>query len=167
MAPAALRAGTSPGAAAHPGIGANHGVAAHRGVAASDGLAAHHGARSAIELLRHLDVAIVVIAIPVGLALGAPAFGFLIGIGAWLVQRVLAHTDRRWIARAREPRTQLGLNIAEAFGRIWLLAGAIVLAGVVGGHKDGLTAALVICGAYTIAFAIKVLSGPPQRKAAR
>jgi hypothetical protein len=116
--------------------------------------------RSLIELLRHLDVALVVLAVPVALALGAPALGLLIAVGGWLVQRVLAHTDRRWIARAREPRTQLGLNLAEAFGRIWLLAGAIIVAGVVGGRADGLTAGLVICGAYSVAFATKVISGP-------
>ncbi len=120
--------------------------------------------RSPIQLLRYLDVVLVVLATPVALVLGAPAFGLLIAVGAWLVQRVLAHTDRRWIARAREPRTQLGLNLAEAFGRIWLLAGAIVVAGVVGGRADGLTAALTICGAYSVAFAIRVLTGPPQSR---
>ncbi len=122
--------------------------------------------RSPLQLLQYLDVALVVLATPVALALGVPAFGLLIAVGAWLVQRVLAHTDRRWISRASEPRTQLGLNLAEAFGRIWLLVGAIVVAGVVGGRADGLTAALVICAAYSIAFAIRVLTGPPQKKAA-
>jgi hypothetical protein len=122
--------------------------------------------RSPLQLLQYLDIVLVVLATPVALALGAPAFGLLIAVGAWLVQRVLAHTDRRWISRAREPRTQLGLNLAEAFGRIWLLVGAIVIAGVVGGRPDGLTAALTICGAYTVAFAIRVLTGPPQKKAA-
>jgi hypothetical protein len=120
--------------------------------------------RSSLQLLQYLDIVLVVLATPAALALGAPAFGLLIAVGAWLVQRVLAHTDRRWIARAREPRTQLGLNLFEAFGRIWLLAGAIVIAGVAGGRPDGLTAALTICGAYTVAFAIRVLTGPPPKK---
>jgi hypothetical protein len=113
--------------------------------------------------VRYLDVMLIVlVAIPVFIY-GAPALGFLVAAGAWLGQRVLAHADRRWIRGAREPRTQLGLNIAEAFGRIWLLAGAIVVAGVVGGRADGLTAGLTICGAYTAAFAIRVISGPPTR----
>jgi hypothetical protein len=120
-------------------------------------------ARSPIELLHHLDVVLVLLAAPLALALGAPALGVAIGMGAWVAQRILAHTNRRWIAQASEPRTQLGLNIAEAFGRIWLLAGAIVLAGVVGGRANGLAAALVICGAYSVAFAIRVVSGPPTR----
>jgi hypothetical protein len=124
-------------------------------------------ARYPLQLLQYLDVVLVVVATPVALALGVPAFGLLIAVGAWLVQRVLAHTDRRWIARASEPRTQLGLNLFEAFGRIWLLAGAIIVAGVVRGRADGLTAALVICAAYSIAFAIRVLTGPPPRTARR
>jgi hypothetical protein len=111
------------------------------------------------ELLDYLDVAVVVIAIPVGLALGVPAFGLLLGAGAWLVQRALAHTDRRWIARTREPGSRLGLDIADSFGRIWLLAGAIVVAGAVGHRADGLAAALTIFAAYSVAFATRLFHG--------
>jgi hypothetical protein len=112
-------------------------------------------------IVRYLDVALVVLATPVALSLGAPVLGYAIGAGAWVLQRILAEVDRNWVRKAAEPRTQLGLNLFEAFGRIWLLAGAIVLAGVAGGRADGLTAALVIFGAYSVAFAIRVLSGPP------
>jgi hypothetical protein len=117
--------------------------------------------RSPIEPVRYLDVVLVVLAVPVALALGAPALGLLIAGGAWLVQRVLAHTDRRWIARARERGAGLGVGLVEAFGRIWLLAGAIVLAGVLGGRADGLAAAVTIFVAYSVAFAIRVVSGRP------
>ncbi|HUB36385.1 MAG TPA: hypothetical protein VL972_06130 [Solirubrobacteraceae bacterium] len=114
--------------------------------------------------LDHLDVLFVAVATPVALALGAPTLGVAIGVAAWLVQRVVAYADRRWIVAKREPRTQLGLNLFEAFGRIWLLAGAIVLAGVVGGRSDGLWAALMIFGAYSVAFAVRVVFGPPDRR---
>jgi thiamine pyrophosphokinase len=115
--------------------------------------------RSPLQLLQYLDVVLVVLATPVALALGAPAFGLLIAAGAWLVQRLLAHTDRRWIARKREPGSRLGLDVAESFGRIWLLAGAIVVAGAVGGRADGLAAALTIFAAYSVAFATRMFSG--------
>jgi hypothetical protein len=122
-------------------------------------------------VLLYLDVVLVLIAAPVALSLGAPALGYAIGAGAWISQRILAHADRRWIRSATAPRTQLGLNLFEAFGRIWLLAGAIVLAGVAGGRADGLTAALLIFGAYSVAFAIKVLfdrpSSPHRREVVR
>jgi hypothetical protein len=116
-----------------------------------------------IGISRYLDVVLVAVAAPLALALGAPTLGCLIGALAWIAQRVLAQADRRWIGKSREPRMQLGLNLAEAFGRIWLLAGAIIIAGVAGGRADGLTAGLVIFGAYSIAFAIRVISGPPER----
>lgn len=117
--------------------------------------------RSLIELLRHLDVVLVVLAVPVAVALGAPALGLLIAAGAWLAQRVLAYTDQRLIAHARARGAGLGVGLVDAFGRIWLLAGAIVLAGVVGGRADGLAAAVTIFVAYSVAFAIRVVSGRP------
>jgi hypothetical protein len=118
-----------------------------------------------LSVARYLDVVFVIVAVPAALVLGAPVLGYVVGAGAWIVQRVLAQLDRRWIGRADEPRVVLALNLLEAFGRIWLLAGAIVAAGVAGGRADGLTAALVILGAYTVAFAVKVLTGPPPRRA--
>lgn len=119
--------------------------------------------RALRALLTHLDVPVLVLVAVPALLLGVPALGYLVGCAAWIAQRILARTDRRWIGRAREPRTQLGLNLFEAFGRIWLLAGAIVASGVIGGRADGLTAALAIFGAYSIAFVIKVFTGPPAR----
>jgi hypothetical protein len=119
----------------------------------------------AMTILRYLDVAVVaIVAIP-ALALGAPVFGYAVGGGAWIVQRIIAATDRRLVSKMTDnPRTQLGFNLFERFGRIWLLAGAIIIAGVAGHRQDGLTAALVIFGAYSIAFVIKLASGrPPPR----
>jgi hypothetical protein len=117
-------------------------------------------------ILRYLDVVLIAVAAPVALALGAPVLGYAVGAGAWIVQRILAEVDRRWIAGAREPR-RFGLNLVESFGRIWLLAGGIVLAGVVGGRADGLTAALLIFGAYSVAFAMRLVDGRPLGGPAR
>ena len=64
--------------------------------------------RRASVLVRYLDVVLLAIATPVALALGAPALGFLVGAGAWLLQRVLAEADRRWIRRAQSPGRSSG-----------------------------------------------------------
>jgi hypothetical protein len=111
-------------------------------------------------ILGYLDVLIVIIAVPVALALGAPLFGCLVGAGGWVLQRIVAGVDRRWLNRAAGRR--FGLPLVEAFGRIWLLAGAIVLAGAAGDRADGLTAALMIFGAYSVAFAMRLLDGRPE-----
>jgi hypothetical protein len=109
--------------------------------------------------LRYLDVLAVLVATPVALALGAPAFGVLVGAAGWLLQRAMALLDRRLIVKAAEPGSRLGLNFIDAFGRIWLLAGAIVIAGAVGARRDGLAAALLVLAAYSMAFAVRVARG--------
>src|ERR1700683_2344256 len=116
-------------------------------------------------LLSYVDVALVVLAMAPAVALGAPVLGYAIAAGGWILQRAIAETDRRWIRRVAEPRKQLGVSLFEAFGRIWLLAGVIIIAAVAGANKDGLTAALVIFGAYSVAFVIRVMTGPPPRRA--
>jgi hypothetical protein len=111
--------------------------------------------------LRYLDVLFALIAAVVAIALGAPALGCALGAGCWILQRVVQAADRSWARRMREPRAALGISLFERFGRIWLLAGAIVIAGLAGGRSDGLAAAIIIFCAYTIRFVIGLVSGPP------
>jgi hypothetical protein len=115
-----------------------------------------------LALVRHLDVVAVLVATPVALALGAPVLGALVGAGGWLVQRAVAVAGRRLIVKAAEPGSRLGLNFVDAFARIWLLAGAIVIAGVVGGRRDGLAAAVLIFAAYSVAFVTRLARGRPE-----
>jgi hypothetical protein len=63
------------------------------------------------------------------------------------------------IVKAAQPGSRLGLNFIDAFGRIWVLAGAIVAAGAIGSRRDGLAAALLILGAYSVAFAVRLARG--------
>ncbi len=114
-----------------------------------------------MPLLRYLDVVAVVLAAAPAVVLGVPTLGFGIGAGAWLLQRLIHAQEHRLYSGIQEPRNLLAVRLFEAFGRIWLLAIAIVVAGVAGGRADGLTAAVTIFAAYSIAFVIRVLSGPP------
>src|SRR5438552_3634182 len=104
------------------------------------------GPADVLAVLRNLDLVLLPVGVALALALGAPAFGVLVGAGGWLLQRALALLDRR-------------LNFVDAFARIWLLAGAIVAAGAIGGRSDGLAAAVLIFGAYSLAFAVRLARG--------
>jgi len=117
--------------------------------------------RGVVSILGYLDVVFVVLATPVALLLGAPVVGIVVGAAAWLLQHVVARADRRLIAK-QGSNARFGLSLIDGFGRIWLLAGAIVLAAVIGGRPSGLSAALMIFGAYSVAFAMRVVSGRPQ-----
>lgn len=112
-------------------------------------------------ILRYPDILFVVIAAPVALALGAPVLGCAIGAAAWICQRMLAQLDQRLIRSATQLQARFGVTLVEAFGRIWLLAGAIVVAAVAGGRSDGLAASLTIFAAYSIAFMRRLIDGRP------
>lgn len=112
-------------------------------------------------IVHYLDVVAVIVLAGPALAAGAPVLGYLVGAAGWIGQRALQVADRYLIDRRLAPRLQLRFSLFERFGRIWLMAGAIVIAGVAGKRADGLTAALVIFAAYTIAFVLRLASGPP------
>jgi hypothetical protein len=118
-----------------------------------------------MNVIRFLDVVAVLIAAVPALLLGVPTLGYAVGGGAWILQRLIAVGERRFLVRVDDTRRWLGARLFASFARIWLLAGAIIAAGVIGGRADGLTAAIVIFVAYSIAFAIRIASGPPEPKA--
>jgi hypothetical protein len=120
-----------------------------------------------MNLVSYADVLLVVVGAAVAIPLGAPPLGFAIGGGTWLLQRLVQELDKRWIAKVHQPVRHLGFTLFEAFGRIWLLAGGIIVAIVVGPRSVSLTAALIILCAYTVAFLIRIGSGPPHRQSAR
>jgi len=115
----------------------------------------------------NLDIVLVVAAVVPAMALDAPEPGFALGAGGWVLSRLVAVFDREFIRRkATDPVKQAAANLFEAFGRIWLLAGVIVAASLLGERQDGLTAAVVIMAAYSVAFIIRLISGPPARRKA-
>jgi len=128
---------------------------------AVDAAARHMHSRLAL-VTGALDVPLVVIAAIVAIAAGAPVLGSVIGAGVWLLNRIVAVLDRRWADGVRAARTQVTITLFERFGRIWLLAAGIIVSGLVGGRRDGLTTALFVCGAYTFVFVIRLFSGPPE-----
>lgn len=117
-----------------------------------------------ITILRFLDVVVVLVAAIPALALGAPVLGYVVGGCGWIVQRTIQLNEYRLTAGIVDPTRAVGARLFGAFGRIWLLVGAIVIAGVAGGRKDGLTAALVIFVAYSVAFVIRLVSGAPPAR---
>ena len=125
---------------------------------------AHSPERVTVNALQYLDVPVVVIGAIVAVLLGAPALGCTVGALGWVLQRGLQVIDRRLTARIEDSLRRAGIRSAEGFGRIWLLAGAIIVAAVAGGRKDGLAAAIIVCAGYSVAFVIRLMSGPPPER---
>ena len=115
--------------------------------------------------LTYLDIVLVlVVAIP-ALALGAPVLGYGVGAAAWILQRIASVAVDRRLEQVTELRRRLGLGVAASMTRVWLLAVAIIVVGVAGTRRDGLTAALVIFGAFSLQFARSAIAHASERRA--
>ena len=102
--------------------------------------------------LLYLDIVLVVIAVPIGLTAGAPTVGFTAGAAAWIVLRFAQISMDRQLVNIHDLRRRLGLGVAFSMLRVWLLASVIMVCGLAVSRADGLTAALVIFGAFSVNF---------------
>jgi hypothetical protein len=109
--------------------------------------------RSDIEVIRNLDIIALVIALPIFVAADAPLAGYAAAAGAWVAGRVLmelADRRRKQALRERNRNAALGVTAFATMGRVWILAGAILLVGLLGDREDGLAAAIL--GAILVTF---------------
>jgi hypothetical protein len=107
--------------------------------------------RSLVALL-YLDVVLVLIAVPLALAAGAPAVGLIVGALAWIIGRAASSVAEKKIAAMEDFRRQIGFGVASSMLRVWLLACSIIGLGIAVSREDALTAALVIFGAFSVYF---------------
>ena len=116
--------------------------------------------------VRHADVALVLLGVPLILIPGMPAMGYVIGAGAWVSTRFavdLAHTRALRIA---DPRPRAALHVGAMLGRIWLVALAVIAARYAGGTSDGVAAAVLVLAAFTVQLLVTLTLGegpvPPR-----
>ena len=111
-----------------------------------------------MKALRYIDLVLLWLTVPVALALGAPTLGVLLAAAVWTVQRFVALAVERRARRRDNVREALGLNMATMLGRMWLMGGTIVVAGVGGAREDGAAAAIVLLVVFTISLAATLLT---------
>jgi hypothetical protein len=121
--------------------------------------------RSSVSLLTYVDVVLVLIVAIPALALGAPVLGYAVGGAAWILLRVASVACDRRLEDVHDLRRRLGLAVAFKMLRVWLLACAIIVVGVAGARADGLTAALVVFGAFSTAFAGAAIAHVTRKRA--
>ncbi len=116
------------------------------------------------SVLPYLDIVLVLIVAAPALTAGAPALGYAIGGAAWIVARLVSVAVDRRIANVGDLRRMLGLSVAYKMLRVWMLAIAIIVAGVAGARADGLTAALVIFGGFSVYFASSAIAHVAEKR---
>lgn len=103
-------------------------------------------------LLRFGDLVLLGLALPIFLAAGWPLIGYAAAAGAWLAQHaILLIADRTSAAAlaAGDRRRALGIVGAATLGRVWLVAIAILLVGLLADREDGLAAAVLTLALVT------------------
>lgn len=114
-----------------------------------------------MDLLRNIDLLVLALALPVFIALDAPISGYLATGGAWLIGRGVKHAADRRRQRAfasGDRNTALGVTAASMLGRLWIVAAAILVVGLVDEREAGLAAALLAAALVTAFLIAETLS---------
>ena len=120
-----------------------------------------------LAFVRYLDIVVLLLAAPFVILLGAPVLGYVVATVAWIIQRIAALTIERRAERSGDIKTALGLNMASAVLRAWLVGLTILAVGLIADREDGLTAGITVLVAFTVYFATSLIIRPLERKPSR
>ena len=124
--------------------------------------ASERSGAGATAILRHLDLVLLLLALPLFVAAGWPLLGYAVAAGAWIAQRLLlAYTDRR-TARSLasgDRRDAFKTTAVSTMGRVWLVSVAVLLVGLLAEREDGLAAALLVTALFTTHLVSAGLAG--------
>jgi len=86
-----------------------------------------------MEILRNIDLLVLLVALPAFILLDAPLVAWAVTGGAWIAGRIgmeAAARKRRRALAAANRNAALGVTAMAVMGRVWLLALAILLVGL-------------------------------------
>ena len=121
-------------------------------------------------LARHPDLLLLALALQVFLVAGLPMLGYAVIAGVWLAQVAVQLVVDRHVARSLaggKRNAALGSLAAATLGRVWVVALAILLVGLLGDREDGLAAALlavVLVTAHFIGLLVGRLLEPEEAR---
>ncbi len=110
--------------------------------------------------LRHLDLALLVIALPVFLVAGWPIAGWAAGTFAWLVQKGIAAYATRKARETDDIRKMAGIMTGSMIGRGWLVALTILAVGLLVDDASGLAAGVLFLAVFTASFSAGFIIRP-------
>jgi hypothetical protein len=109
---------------------------------------------------KYVDLVVLAAALAVFLLGGLPMLGFAAGAAAWLIQRaiqvVAARRAQAELAAGRRQRA-MATVAATTLGRVWLMATAVLAAGLIE-REAGLSSAVLVAVLFTVSFAAQGLA---------
>jgi len=125
-----------------------------------------HALRSAdpMVVLRYLDLALAVLALPIFLVAGLPLGGWIAGAGVYAAQRAVGDWTTRRAAASHDVRTTVGLMAGSMIGRGWVVALTIFAVGAAAGSDVGLSAAVLFIALFTVYFTMQMILRPFEKE---
>jgi hypothetical protein len=117
-----------------------------------------------MAVLRYLDLALAVLALPVFLLADLPLGGWLAGAGVYALQRGIALAAARRARASGDARTTVALMAGSMIGRGWLAALTIFAVGAAAGSKVGLSAAVLFIALFTVYFTMQMILRPFEKE---
>jgi hypothetical protein len=115
-----------------------------------------------MTIARHLELALLVIALPIFIAAGWPLAGWFAGGGAWLLQKGIGIYTTQRATEATEPRRFMAWMAGSMVGRGWLVALTILAVGLAD-QDAGLAAAVLFLALFTVYFTVQMILRPFQQ----
>jgi hypothetical protein len=112
-----------------------------------------------LSVLRYLDLAVLVLALPIFIAADLPLLGWVGAAGGWIVQRAVGLGIERRARASDDPRTVAGLLTGSMIARGWIVAGSIFVVGL-SEREAGLSAAILAITLFTFYFTSQMLTRP-------
>ena len=118
--------------------------------------------------LRYLDLVLLVAGLPVFIVAGLPMAAYVVVACVWLAQHAIELGVDRAVARAAargDRRAALGWVGATTLARVWIVALAVLLVGVLSSKEAGLAAAVFAAILFTVHLGGRLLGrliAPPD-----
>ena len=111
--------------------------------------------------VRYFDlVALLFVALPIFVLADLPLAAYLVGGGAWILQRVAQTLMQRRAEASDDPRVVAGWTAGSMIARGWFCALAIFGVGIAEGDEAGLSAALLVIALFTVYFVVRMILRP-------
>jgi hypothetical protein len=110
--------------------------------------------------LRHVDLALLAIALPVFLVAGWPIAGWAAGTAAWIAQKAISGYATRKARETEDIRKMAGIMTGSMIGRGWLVALTILAVGLGVDDASGLAAGVLFLAVFTVAFTASFILRP-------
>jgi hypothetical protein len=123
-----------------------------------------------VTAVRYVDLLLVIAALPVFIAAELPLLGYAVLAAVWIIQLGIEVYGERRAARelhGGNRQAAMGWFAGTTLGRVWLVALAVLLVGLLGDREDGLAAAVLAAILFTVHYGARFIARamtPPEER---